>query len=135
MTLMMKDGAILKTDVLGRLKTPKARREEILDEFEASGLSGLKFAELVGMKYPTFASWIQNRRRKRKEYPARKPAKPKAIGWLEAVMDKEENKLPKTSAILLRLSGGAEVRIEDSQQIKLAAELIRALQGQGAPAC
>ena len=58
MTLMMKEGAILKTDVLGRLKTPKARREGILDDFEAGGLSGLKFAELVGMKYPTFASWI-----------------------------------------------------------------------------
>jgi hypothetical protein len=45
------------------------------------------------MKYPTFASWIQNRRRKRKQHPVRKPAKQKAIGWLEAVIDKEESKI------------------------------------------
>jgi len=30
---------VLKTDVLGRMKTPAARREQLLDEFERSGLS------------------------------------------------------------------------------------------------
>jgi hypothetical protein len=39
------DEAVLKQDVLGRVKTPKARREQLLDEFERSGLPGLKFAE------------------------------------------------------------------------------------------
>jgi len=29
---------VLKQDVLGRVKTPKARREQLLDEFERSGL-------------------------------------------------------------------------------------------------
>ena len=47
---------VLKTDVLGRVKTPVARREQLLDEFERSGLSGKKFAELLGLKYQTFAS-------------------------------------------------------------------------------
>ena len=41
--------AIRKTDVLGRIKTPAARREQLLDEFERSGLSGCKFAELAGI--------------------------------------------------------------------------------------
>ena len=45
---------VLKQDVLGRAKTPKARREQLLDEFERSGLPGLKFAELAGIKYQTF---------------------------------------------------------------------------------
>jgi hypothetical protein len=31
------DETILKTDVLGRVKTPKERREKLLDEFEKSG--------------------------------------------------------------------------------------------------
>lgn len=41
-----KDGAcqVLKTDVLGRVKTGTQQREAMLDEFERSGLSGTKFA-------------------------------------------------------------------------------------------
>jgi len=51
------DETILKTDVLGRVKTPAARREQLLDEFDRSGLNGRKFAE--------FATWAQKRRRQR----------------------------------------------------------------------
>ena len=64
------DEAILKTDVLGRVRTPRERREHLLDEFERSGLSGKKFAALAGIKYPTFATWAQKRRRQRGTYPA-----------------------------------------------------------------
>jgi DNA-binding transcriptional regulator YiaG len=53
---------LLKRDVLGRVRTPRAKREEILDEFEGSGVSGAEFAELAGIKYPTLASWIRRRR-------------------------------------------------------------------------
>jgi transposase len=56
---------VLKTDGLGRVKTPKERREALLDEFERGGMSGTKFAEFVGVKYQTFASWRQKRRRQR----------------------------------------------------------------------
>ncbi len=49
---------VLKTDVLGRIQTPVARREELVDEFERSGLSGKKFTALVGVKYSTFANWV-----------------------------------------------------------------------------
>ena len=65
MNTTLADEVILKQDVLGRVKTPKARREQLLDEFERSGLPGLKFAELAGIKYQTFATWAQQRRRKR----------------------------------------------------------------------
>ncbi|MCH6258571.1 hypothetical protein MLD52_18570, partial [Puniceicoccaceae bacterium K14] len=51
---------ILKTDALGRVRMPKEKRELILDRFEQSGMSG-----------QAFASWIQNRRRQRGEYPQR----------------------------------------------------------------
>jgi hypothetical protein len=30
---------------------------ELVREFERSGLSGPRFAELAGLKYPTFATW------------------------------------------------------------------------------
>ena len=48
-----------KTDRLGRLCEPRERREELLDEFERSGLAGAEFATLIGVKYSTFAGWRQ----------------------------------------------------------------------------
>jgi hypothetical protein len=54
------DEVVLKTDVLGRVRTPGARRESLIQEFERSGLSGAKFAALVGVKYSIFASCLQN---------------------------------------------------------------------------
>ncbi len=54
-----KTGRVLKTDVLGRVKTGAGQREAILDEFERSGLSGTKFAAVAGIKYATLASWVQ----------------------------------------------------------------------------
>jgi hypothetical protein len=56
---------IIKADSLGRLRMSAERRESLLDEFERSGLSGQKFAEVLGLKYPTFATWVQKRRRQR----------------------------------------------------------------------
>ena len=59
------DQAVIKTDVLGRVKTSAERRERLLDEFERSGLSGAKYAELVGVKYRTSATRLQKRKRSR----------------------------------------------------------------------
>jgi transposase-like protein len=61
---------IWKTDALGRVRTPKARREALLAEFERSGVSGKKFAALVGVNYQTFASWVQQQRKQRGESPS-----------------------------------------------------------------
>jgi hypothetical protein len=49
-------GEILVQDTLGRVRTPREKREQILDEYERSGMSGAAFAALVGVKYPTLAS-------------------------------------------------------------------------------
>ncbi len=73
-TIDNKNG-ILKTDALGRVCTGKARREAILDDFESSGMSGKAYARLHGIKYPTFAYWIQARRRKRGDYERKKSGK------------------------------------------------------------
>jgi hypothetical protein len=123
--------AILKTDVLGRIKTPRARRDELLDQFEASGLSGQKFAELVGLKYQTFASWVQKRRRQRGGYTAVK-APTKAVDqvrWLEAVVEEAQSVGGKQSlALVLELPGGARAQLQDAKQVGLAAALLQALQ-------
>lgn len=118
------DEVILKTDVLGRVKTPKERREALLDEFERGGLSGQKFVEVVGIKYQTFATWAQQRRRARGNYPAVKRGK--WLRWLEAVVDTGPGSSDKTS-LVLELADGSKIQIKDVQQAALAAAFLRAL--------
>ena len=128
------DEAILKTDVLGRVRTPRERREHLLDEFERSGLSGKKFAALAGIKYPTFATWAQKRRRQRGTYPAvgqrQIPARlPDKVRWLEAVVEAVQNPGGNNPlAVVVALPGGARLEIGDVKQVELAAALLRALQ-------
>src|SRR5512143_3228332 len=76
---------ILKTDTKGRVQTPPERREKLLDEFERSGLSGSKFAELAGIKYQTFACWAA-RRRKRRGLARTSASQDNPVQWLEAVV-------------------------------------------------
>jgi len=116
------DGTILKTDVLGRVKRHKEQREQLLDEFEKSGLSGQKFTALAGVRYSTFATWIQKRRRARGAYPAGK--QPKQLQWLEAVV---EERCGDQKPLVLELPGGARMEIKDAQQVALAAVLLRTL--------
>ena len=128
-------GPLLKTDLLGRIKTPAARREQILNEFEQSGTSGVKFAELVGVKYQTFATWVQQRKRRSATSTKGKTSRaPTAkVRWLEAVVGKVT--VPRAdSSLPLQLPGGARLEISCAAQIPLAAALIRELQ-QPATAC
>jgi len=130
MNTTLADEVVLKQDVLGRVKTPKGRREQLLDEFERSGLPGLKFAELAGIKYQTFATWIQQRRRQRGDDAAGKvkAAKP-SVQWLEAVMSPASGSVVKAggSFLVLHLPGGVRVEVSDERQAALAAGLLRSL--------
>ena len=122
---------ILKTDVLGRVKTPRPRREELLDQFERSGLSGQKFAELAGLKYQTFATWAQKRRRQRGAYGGVKtPTKAaEQVRWLEAVVEEAQSAGAKDGlALVLELPGGARAQLHQAKQAGLAAALLRALE-------
>ena len=123
------DEVVLKQDVLGRVKTPKVRREQLLDEFERSGLAGLKFAELAGIKYQAFATWAQKRRRQRGDDAAGKvTAAKKSVQWLEAVMAPGAAVKAGDLFLVLHLPGGVRVEISDVKQVEMAAALVRALQ-------
>jgi len=118
---------ILKTDERGRVQTPAARRESLLDEFERSGLSAAKFAALAGIKYQTFAAWALRRRRQR---GAAKPATANAdsVRWLEAVVSAVPNAGEgPTPGVLVRLPSGVCVEVADGRQVTLAAALVQAL--------
>lgn len=128
---------ILKTDGLGRVKTPAARRESLLDEFERSGLSGAKFAALTGVKYQTFAAWAHRRRRQRSVSAAAKVPAPPAdpVRWLEAVLAPATTNpaRPRTTPVILQLPGGARLELADVPQVVLAAALLRALEHPATP--
>jgi hypothetical protein len=127
MTDMQPDGPILKTDTTGRVRTPVARRESLLDEYERSGLSGAKFAALAGIKYQTFAAWAA-RRRRRAGTKARGPAAD-SVRWLEAVVEQAQTApAPKALSLLVHLPGGARLELADVKQAPLAAALLRSLE-------
>src|SRR5215831_721498 len=93
MTSMAGGEVILKSDVMGRVRTPLERRRSLLEEFDKSGLSGAKFAEISGVKYSTLAYWLQKRRRERREgNPAKEPVdSAKSMRWLEAVIEQAQS--------------------------------------------
>ncbi len=112
---------ILKTDTRGRVRVPPERRAALLAEFERSGLSGLKFAELAGVKYATFANWRQKQRREQSGAPSvgcqsLRPSGP-TLQLFEAA-------LPASAGLTVELPGGARLRIEAAGQVRLAAELL-----------
>jgi transposase-like protein len=117
---------LLKTDTLGRVKTPAARREQLLDEFEQSGASGKTFAELVGVKYQTFAAWVQQRKRRRAATTRRKTPAAK-VRWLEAVVGQTADPSD-GSSLSVHLPGGARLEISCARQIPLAVALVRELE-------
>lgn len=123
-------GALIRTDVLGRLHRTREQRERILDEYGRSGLSGPKFAALCGVKYQTFATWLQRRQRQRNVYPKPKP-KPRRraatrVQWLEASV--QPAAAASATGLLLQLPGGVRAQLSSEHHIVLAAALVRALE-------
>jgi len=125
------NGQILKQDHLGRVLTPRERREMLLDEFVASGMSGAAFAARVGVKYPTFATWVQKRRRRRTKLgDARKHESSRPAGscrWVEVVAGNPTTQL--ATPLVVLLPGGARVELRDAAGVALAVELIGRLAG------
>ena len=122
---------VLKTDVSGRVWTPRAQRDAILDEFEKSGMPALKFAAVVGVKYPTLANWIQKRRQAREASSdsgesAPIAAEPAALKWFEATVESRPT-------LEVQLPGGAMIKVSNASQAVLAGHLLRALSAGGAP--
>jgi hypothetical protein len=126
---------VLKQDARGRVWTPPERREAVLDEFERSGLPAAQFAAHVGVKYPTFASWMQKRRKARSEGSAlqkQRAAVPELASWVEATVENEDEDRART--VVVHLPGGARLEVNHGGQVLLAARLLRAL-SEGSRTC
>lgn len=119
---------VLKQDARGRVWTPPERREAILDEFERSGLPAAQFAVHVGVKYQTFATWVQKRRKARGEVHATQEQTPvvaRLAGWVEATVENDAEET--TGKLVVHLPGGVRLEVSNGAQVLLAAQLLRAL--------
>ncbi len=102
---------------------PRAKQEAILDEHERSGMSGPEFAQYLGIKYQTFATWVQ-KRRKRNEGGL--VVGKGVVSWLEAEVGGEESRTGK-SGLVVELAGGARFSVGDERGAILAATVLRHL--------
>ena len=129
LTTVPDDGKIVKRDVLGRVKTPRERREAILEEFDKSGMSGQKFAAWAGIKYTTFANWLQQRRKQRKGEGSSGAEPSDGVQWLEAVVTKpRRGRAPanlKAGGLMVHVAGGVRIEIAEAKQVSLAVQLLR----------
>jgi transposase-like protein len=116
--------ALLKTDARGRVRATPERRAAILAEFDRSGVSAAQFARLAGIKYSTFAQWVQRHRRSR---PARKPAR-RSLRLLEAIVAPNAKSPVRTDEPLrLHLPGGGHLEVRSPAHVPLVAALLQAL--------
>ena len=124
------NSTLLKTDGRGRVVTPLAQREALLDEFERSGLSGMRFAALHGVKYPSFANWVQRRRRERGAggpgESNRQQRGDTVVQWLEAEVRTGDSRAAPLG-LMLHLPGGLRVELTQPHHVRLAAQLVQAL--------
>ena len=128
MTSMNDEAKILKADTRGRVRVPVERREELLNEFERSGVSAMRFAKMVGINYATFANWRQKRRNTKTQ--GHEAAGEELVGagrpvrLFEAFMEPGKSGVVGSGGLVIELSSGARVVVDSPAQLRLAAELL-----------
>jgi transposase-like protein len=111
---------LIRTGRDGRQRYSEEYKRQVLDAFEASGMSGKAFAEQCGVKYPTFASWLAKRRRDG-DSSGRGTTDPGTPAFLLAEIGEGFD------ALELTLPGGITARVTTPGQARLLAALVAAL--------
>src|ERR1700675_791939 len=121
MTFAAEEAAqILSRDARGRVLVSRERREALLEEYDRSGMSGVKFAQYVGIKYSTLAYWLQRRRRARGQEKlllkagADTGGGKSTGGWIEAVVEEGAPPRVPTGALRIDFAGGAYCQIRST---------------------
>jgi len=112
---------------------PVERREELLDEFERSGISAMRFAKMAGINYATFANWRQKRRKAKAKAASggvhEETAHVESVGagrpvrLFEAFMEPGKS-VAGSGGLVIELSAGARVVVDSPMQLRMAAELL-----------
>jgi hypothetical protein len=105
-------------DTKGRVRVSREQRRVILAEFARSGMSAARFAQRAGLKYSTFAGWLQRYGR------TRRPRRIQPVRLLEAVVSPP----PSPPALWVHLPGGARLEFCDVSQVPLVGALLRTLE-------
>jgi hypothetical protein len=113
---------LIRQDRMGRLRFTKEQRDALLDAFESSGLSGTRFAAAHGVKYQTFATWVQKRKQPAAPSPPERPL-PAALALALAEVEAFPA-APPEAGVELRLPGGIVVPVSRRDQVPLAVALI-----------
>jgi hypothetical protein len=120
------DLQLLKTDTRFRVRTPAAQRVALLDLYERGTLTAKAFAAAHGIKYPTFAVWVQQRRKSASstgEPVGGSDSSP--LRWVEAVLP--QHPTSDQGACCLEFPHGVKLTLSHESQIPLAVRLISLL--------
>ena len=123
-------GEILSRDAQGRVLVSREGRELLLEQYDRSGMSGVKFAQYIGIKYSTLAYWLQSRRRKRERekllLKAGRETRPGQSNgaWIEAVVENGSPPRVQEGALRIYFAGGAYCQISSAAEVAMAAELL-----------
>jgi hypothetical protein len=112
---------ILKQDRMGRVRTPRARQEAILEEDDRSGMTGQQFSHYLGIKYQTLATWIQKRR---KRQAGRSAVAASPVRWVEAEVGEDKDRHIGKAGLVVELGARTILRVADERAAKLAAPLL-----------
>ena len=118
---MNEENQILKIDERGRVLTPREQQEAIVDGFEKSGMTGAQFARHAGVKYPTFMSWVQRRRREGRGVASANESG-SGTGWIEAVVEN-----PCSVGLTVEIAQSLRVSIPTEGSVGLAVRLLQGL--------
>jgi transposase-like protein len=113
------DTTIIRTGSDGRLRYTPARRGELLEAFERSGLSAMAFSRQHGIHYQTFIAWLRKRRQSGEALPPGIPA-------FAEVMLQEPPPTP-CAALRIVLPCGTALEVSCRAALPLAAELLQTL--------
>ena len=102
-----------KRDELGRRIVPRERRAELVRAYQASGLTQAAFARREGVRYSTFAHWVQ--------------VALKMSATIKRPVQFAEVRLPLPRAAEESRAAGLEVRLPDGTMLRggSAAELVK----------
>jgi len=132
MTSTTENNEVLKQDRRGRVWVPRERREALLAEFARSGLSGAQFARMAGIKYATFANWVQKQRAQKSSAAVGGGS----VRLVEAIVEEAGARARegRSAGLWVELPGGSRVQVASPVQLAMVAELIK-LVAQGGRAC
>jgi transposase-like protein len=122
---------ILKRDERGRVRSTAEAREATVAEYQRSGLSACAFAKMAGIAPTTFWNWLHalglTQKRSSTALSTSCPTPSTAHESVRFLQVTPPAASAPTSALCVRLPGGAVIEVADELHAVLAAKLIQSL--------